>query len=139
MSLPLSKILHDMFDWTPAIIQNLICRCWTPYSKLLKDNIALVRKELSFCYKENLLYFINYSFLFLLFTGIYNSLIAFFHCLNLADKVHVDVKETKAMVEEIHQVIKRPDNRQSSSITTGDRNGRSYFSLILWTFSTPRL
>ena len=38
--------------------------------------------------------------------------------------VHVDVKETKALVKEMY-------NRQSSSITTGGRNGRSYFSLIL--------
>ena len=46
--------------------------------------------------------------------------------------VHVDIKETKAMVEEMY-------NRQSSSITTGDRNGRSDFSLILWTVSAPHL
>ena len=62
--------------------------------------------------------------MFLLFSGIYNSLIAFFHCLDLAGKVHEDAKETKAMVKEIHQVVKRPDNCQSATMATGDRIGR---------------
>ena len=89
---------------------------------------ALVRKELNFCYDLNLRYFINYSFSFLLFTGICNCLIPFFNCLDLAEKVHEDIKETKDMVKEIHQVVKRPDSCKSAPTVTGDKIGRPYLS-----------
>ena len=64
----------------------------------------------------------------MLFTGIYNCLIPFFNCLDLAEKVHEDIKETKDMVKEIHQVVKRPD---SAPTVTGGRIGRPYLSLSL--------
>ena len=130
-----SVISHDLY----LRYSKSIYKCWTPYSKLLKNKITLVRKELGFCYEENLIYFTDYSFSLLLFTGVYNSLIIFFHCLEIAEKLHEDVKETKAIVKEIHHVVKRPDNRQSSSMATGDRIGRLYFSLLPLTTSIPHL
>ena len=65
----------------------------------------------------------------MLFTGIYNSSIAFFYyCLDLAERLHEDLTETKDMVKEIHQVSKRPDNCQSAPMEMVDRNGWPYFS-----------
>ena len=130
-----SVISHDLY----LRYSKSIYKCWAPYSKLLKNNKTLLRKGLGFCYEENLIYFTDYSFSLLLFTGIYNSLIIFFHCLEIAEKLHEDVKETKAIVKEIHHVVKRPDNRQSSSMVTGDRIGRLYFSLLAWTTSIPQV
>ena len=48
----------------------------------------------------------------------------FFHCLDIAEKIHGHIEETKAMVKEIHQAVKIPDNCQGSPITPEDRIGR---------------
>ena len=41
------------------------------------------------------------------------------------------MKETKDMVKEIHQVVKRPDSCQSAPTVTGDRIGRPYLRVSL--------
>ena len=56
-------------------------------------------------------------------------------------KLHNDLKETKDMIEEIDQVVKRPDNCSSAPLETRDRISRTYLSLnlLLRTTSTSHI